>query len=250
MIDIIEGKNPVLELLKGERRVIKIIISKGPKPCKTLAAIEEMARKKNVPIEIISKERFDGMAKTKAHQGVIAQAESYRYLSLDDFLKKIRNKKDAVVVILDEVTDPQNLGSIIRSGEVFGIDGLIITKMRSAPITPATYKASAGAVEHLDIIQVSSLSGAVKILKEAGFWIFAVDGRGKQTYRKTDFSGRVCLILGGESKGVGRLLFETSDFTVRIPMHGKTTSLNVAVAAAIVMSEATLKSKEDQEGKA
>lgn len=249
-MDVIEGKNPVLELLKGERKAIKIFISKSPKPCKTLAAIEELTRKKKVPVEIISKERFDVIAKTKVHQGVIAQAESYRYRDLEDFLDKVKEKPDSIVVILDEVTDPQNLGSIIRSAEVFGIDGLIITKNRSASITSTTYKASAGAVEHLDIIQVSSLSGAVKILKEAGFWIFAVDGRGEQTYRTADLSGRACLILGGESKGVGRLLFETSDFTVRIPMYGKTTSLNVAVAAAIVMCEASTRSREHTEGKA
>ncbi len=242
-MDIIEGKNPVLELLKGERKVLKIFLSKGLSRCKTLAAIEELAKKKRVPIEVISKERFEGIAKTKAHQGVVAQAESYRYLNFDDFLKKIKDKKDAIVVALDEVTDPQNLGSIIRSSEVFGIDGLIITRKRSAPVTPATYKASAGAVEHLGIIQVGSLSGAIKALKEAGFWIFAVDGKGEKTYHEADFSGRICLILGGEGKGVGRLLYENSDFSVRIPMFGKTSSLNVAVAAAIVMCEARLKNQ-------
>ncbi|MDI6800244.1 MAG: 23S rRNA (guanosine(2251)-2'-O)-methyltransferase RlmB [Actinomycetota bacterium] len=242
-MDIIEGKNPVLELLKGERKAIKILISKGVRRCKTLAAIEELAKKKRIPIEIISKERFAGVARTKAHQGVIAQAESYHYRDLEDFLDKVKEKPDSIVVILDEVTDPQNLGSIIRSAEVFGIDGLIITKNRSAPITSTTYKASAGAVEHLDIIQVGSLGGTVKALKDAGFWVFAVDGRGERTYYEADFSGKVCLILGGEDKGVGRLLFEGSDFSVRIPMRGKTGSLNVAVAAAIVMCEASCKSK-------
>ncbi|WP_308751923.1 23S rRNA (guanosine(2251)-2'-O)-methyltransferase RlmB [Candidatus Oleimmundimicrobium sp.] len=238
LVDIIEGRNPVFELLRGGRRVKKIFIAKGIKENEVIKKIKVLAKRKGVPIEVVLKEKIESHSHIETHQGIIAYAEDFEYQPLVDFLAKVNKTSEAMVLILDEVTDPQNFGSLIRSAEACGVDGIIISKKRSVGITPVVCKISAGAIEHVSIIQVSNLVQAVERLKENGFWIFGADASAEKKYYDADLAGKLCIVLGGEDKGIARLLLEKCDFLIKIPMFGKVNSLNVAVAGAILMCEA------------
>ena len=235
--EIIEGRNAVIEALRAERNIDKIYINKGDVD-KTLGHIASKARDKGIVVVECDRRKLDFMSVTKAHQGVIALCAVRDYCSVDDILALAEEKgEDPFIVVCDEISDPHNLGAIIRSAECAGVHGLIIPKRRSAGLTAIVDKASAGAAEHSLIARVPNISAALKDLKQKGLWIYGTAADGESPLWKTDFSGPVALVIGSEGDGISRLVKENCDFMVSLPMKGNIGSLNASNAAAIVMYE-------------
>ena len=232
--NLIAGRNAVRELLKSGKTIDKLYILKGVKDG-LLSVIFAEATRAGVPVVESDRAALDRMA--AANQGVIAQIPEREYASLEDIIALAAERGEApFVVILDCVSDPHNLGAIIRSAECAGCHGVIIPKRRSALLTPAAVKASAGAVEHIPVCKVANLSSAIEYLKGNGLWIYALEADG-QPYDGIDYKGGCALVLGSEGEGVSCLVRENSDFVVSIPMRGKVNSLNVSNAAAVVLFE-------------
>lgn len=234
--DIIEGKNAVFEALRSSVPLEKIYVSKTAK--NKFSHILAMAREKSVPVVGCDNNKLDAMSLRKSHQGVIAVTAANEYLELDELIE-IFSKSDepAFLIACDSVSDPQNLGAIIRTAECAGADGIIIPKRRSAGITDIVNKTSAGAASHFPVARVANLGAAIDSLKEKGVWIYGADMTGEKNCWETDFKGNVCFLIGSEGKGISRLLREKCDFLVNIPMKGKINSLNASVAAAVLMYE-------------
>ncbi len=231
------GRNACRELLKSGRSIDKIFVRRGEREG-SITVITAEAKKLGVPIIEVDSAKLDSMAGGMNHQGIIAMAAEKEYGTLDDIfaLAEQRGEKP-FIVIADNVTDPGNLGAIIRTAECAGAHGLIIPKRHSAGLTPAVSKSSAGAIEHLTIVKVTNLSSTVDELKRRGVWIFTAEADG-QPYYECDFKTKAAIILGSEGEGVSRVLREKSDFIVSIPMYGHVNSLNVSCAAAVVLFEA------------
>jgi len=235
--NIVEGKNPVIEALKSETTVEKIYIAKGTSQEGPVKLIYALAKDKRVPIIEVDRKRLDDMSVIKAHQGVIAIISPYKYSTVDDILNYAKEKgEDPFVIILDEIEDPHNLGSIIRSANVFGAHGVIILKRRSALVTPTVIKASAGAAMHTRVAKVTNLTQTIKDLKERGLWIIGTDMDGEVSFQ-SNLRGPIGLVIGSEGKGISRLVKENCDMIVKIPMKGDVNSLNASVAAGVVMYE-------------
>lgn len=235
--DIIEGRNAVIEALRAGRAIDKIFIAKGDVD-KTLGHIASSAREKGVVVVETDRRKLDFMSQTHSHQGVIALAALREYCSIDDILALAHERQEApFVIICDEISDPHNLGAIIRSAECAGAHGIIIPKRRSAGLTAIVDKASAGAAEHMLIARVANIPAAIKELKEQGLWIYGTDADGSNDLWHTDFTGSMALVIGSEGEGMGRLVKENCDFVVSLPMKGRVTSLNASAAAAVTMYE-------------
>jgi len=238
----IEGRNPVLEAMKADREIEKILIAKGNNQGSIIKIIG-MARDKNITIQYIDKNILDKQAETSANQGVMAIVSEYKYYELEDVVLEANRKgEDLFLIILDGIEDPHNLGAILRTADAVGAHGVIIPKNRAVGITGVVAKSSAGAVEHVPVIRVTNLVSTMKQLKEIGVWIAASDMDG-EVYHKQNLKGKIALVIGSEGKGVSRLVKQTCDFNVRIPMVGKITSLNASNAAAVLMYE-VLRQKE------
>lgn len=235
--EYIVGRNPVMEILKSDRKVNKIYISKGQLKG-AINKIINKAKEKNIPIEYINKNKLDKMSKNVVHQGVIALASPYEYSSIDEIFQKAKAlEEDPFIILLDEIEDPQNLGSIIRSAECAGAHGVIIPKRRSATVNHTVVKTSAGATEHILISKVTNMTDTIRQLKDRGLWIYGADISGKEYYFNIDMKGPIGLVIGNEGKGISRLVKENCDFLVRIPMLGNISSLNASNAAAIILYE-------------
>lgn len=235
--DIIEGRNAVIEALRAGRAIDKIYINKGDVD-KTLGHIASTARAKGVVVVECDRRKLDFMSQTHAHQGVVALAAVREYCEVSDLLAIAEQRGEKpFIIVCDEISDPHNLGAIIRSAECAGAHGLIIPKRRSAGLTAIVDKASAGAAEHMAIARVPNIPAAIKELKANGLWIYGTAAEGSSALWQTDFSGAVALVIGSEGDGMGRLVAESCDFIVSLPMHGKVGSLNAAAAAAITMYE-------------
>lgn len=233
MEDIIFGRAPVLEALKNSHPIDKIIIKSGPY-AKSLIPVIDEAKKRNIVIQQADGARLDRMANGENHQGVIAMISAYSYVSVNDI---ISGKDNAFVIICDKITDPHNLGAIIRTANCVGADGVIIPKRDSAGVNSVVMKTSAGAVEYTPVAKVTNLASTIDELKEQGFWITAADMDGQSMY-DIDFKGKIAIVVGSEGKGVSRLVREKCDFIAQIPMYGEINSLNASVAAAVLMYEA------------
>lgn len=234
---VVEGKNAVLEALRGGRTVKGIFIADNLRPDSRLDEIGSLAAEQDVSIRIVPRRELDSMSVRGAHQGVVARMESFRYANLDEILASISTGEPAVIVVADGVTDPQNLGSMIRTCEVAGAAALVVAKRRSAHVGAATAKAAAGAAEHLPVARVTNLVATLDRLKDAGFWIAgAADDADLQMW-EADLSGRVALVFGSEGKGLGRLVRERCDWIIRVPTFGRIGSLNVAAATAVILYE-------------
>ncbi|MBP5165921.1 MAG: 23S rRNA (guanosine(2251)-2'-O)-methyltransferase RlmB [Oscillospiraceae bacterium] len=234
----IEGKNPVIEALKAGRRIDKLYIAKGDKD-KTLAFIAAKARACGAVISETDRKKLDSMSVTHAHQGVIAVAAVKDYVTPEAILAAAEEKGEKpFIVICDDISDPHNLGAIIRTAEAAGAHGVIIPKHRSAGITAVVEKTSAGAVEHLPVARVANLAAAVKALKDKGVWIFGTDAEGDRALWQADLRDAAAIVIGSEGKGMSRLMKESCDFLLSIPMRGRVNSLNASAAAAVVMYEA------------
>lgn len=235
--DVIEGRNAVIEALRAGRAIDKIYIQKG-EPDKTLGHIASKARQAGCVVVDADKRKLDSMSLTHSHQGVIALAAVREYCTVADILALAESRGEPpFVLICDEISDPHNLGAIIRTAEAAGVHGIIIPKRRSAGITSIVEKTSAGAVEHMAVARVANLSSAIRELKEAGLWIYGTAADGSQSLWQTDLKGPVCLVIGSEGDGMSRLVSESCDFLVSIPMRGKVSSLNAGAAASILIYE-------------
>ena len=232
----VEGRNAVLEVFKSGRDIEKIIVAKGNTEG-TIRRIMSMAAEKGVVLQQVERRRLDEMSQTKNHQGVIAIVSSHSYVDVEDILERARQKgKDPFIIILDEITDPHNLGAILRTADAAGADGVIISKRRSVGLTATVAKTSAGAIEYVPVAKVTNIAKTIDDLKKEGLWIACTDMDGK-SYFESDLKGPIALVIGSEGDGVGRLVKEKCDFTVSIPMYGEISSLNASVAAALFMYE-------------
>lgn len=237
-VDRIEGRNPVLEALKAGRGINRILVARGEKHG-SIREILARAREAGIPIQEVDRPRIDALAHTRGHQGVIALAAPRAYADLGDLLAAAAGAGEpALLVALDGVEDPMNLGSLLRSADAAGAHGVIIPERRAAALTPAAVKAAAGAAEYVPVARVTNLARALAEIKDSGIWVVGADSRARQTLYEADLTGPVTLVVGGEGKGLGRLVAETCDYLVRIPMGGRISSLNAAVAGAILLFEA------------
>ncbi len=235
--DVIEGRNAVIEALRAGRTIDKIFIQKGETD-KTLGHIASKARDAGIVVVDADKRKLDSMSLTHSHQGVIAHAADREYCTIADILAIAEERGEApFVIVCDEISDPHNLGAIIRTAESAGVHGIVIPKRRSAGVTSIVDKTSAGAVEHMAVARVANLSSAIKELKAAGLWIYGTAAEGSSSLWKTDLKGPICVVIGSEGDGLGRLVTENCDFLVSIPMRGQVSSLNASAAAAILIYE-------------
>ncbi|MGG3999604.1 23S rRNA (guanosine(2251)-2'-O)-methyltransferase RlmB [Anoxybacillus kestanbolensis] len=235
-MDLIIGKNPVLEALKSGREMNKIWIAEGSQRGQ-MQSIIQLAKGMGITVQYVPKKKMDQLSDGN-HQGVIAQVAAYRYYDIDDLFKKAEEQGEApFFIILDELEDPHNLGSIMRTADAVGAHGIIIPKRRSVSLTATVAKASTGAIEYVPVARVTNLARTVDELKERGVWIFGTDAKGTQDYRQLDGVIPLALIIGSEGKGISRLLRDKCDVLVRLPMIGHVTSLNASVAASLLMYE-------------
>ncbi len=234
----IEGKNAVAETLKSGTRVFELLVQSGMKEDARVRGAVQAAKSRKIPVTFLKREEMDRLSQAGRHQGLIARVETYKYATLPRLLKRIYDSgQDALLVMLDGITDPHNLGSVIRTAEAAGAHGLILPKHRSAPVNPVVFHTSAGAAEYLPVATVPNLVSAAKRLKEEGIWIVGADERAEATCFEADLAGPLALVLGAEGHGLSRLMRETCDMLVSIPMLGRIASLNVSVAAGILLYE-------------
>lgn len=235
--EIIEGRNAVIEALRAGRTIDKIYINKGDVD-KTLGHIAAKARDKGIVVVECDRRKLDFMSATHAHQGVIAVCAVREYCTVGDIFKAAEEKGEPpFIIVCDEISDPHNLGAVIRSAECAGAHGVIIPKRRSAGATAIVDKASAGAAEHMAIARVPNIPACLKELKDRGVWIYGTAADGTSDLWHTDFSGSLALVVGSEGDGMGRLVRENCDFIVSLPMRGQVDSLNASAAASITMYE-------------
>lgn len=233
----IEGRNPVLEALRAGRPLNKLLVAKGSREG-SIREILALARESGVLVQEVDKARLDQMAESRAHQGVIALAAAREYADVDEILRIASDRgEEPLILILDQIEDPHNLGSLLRTSDAAGVHGIIIPERRSAGLTAAVGKASAGAIEHVPVARVVNLSRAVDDLKERGLWVVGTHQDAPQVYHQARLTGPLAIVIGSEGRGIGRLLLEKCDIHVRIPMKGKISSLNAAVAGALMVFE-------------
>ena len=227
--EIIYGLRPVVEALRSKRREVREVLdSVGDKEISSEAAA------RGVPVKRVPRDRVEELARGGVHQGVVARVGPYPYSGLEEILAA----PDPLVIVLDGVTDPRNLGAVLRVADGAGASGVVVPKDRAAGVTPAAVKASAGASEHVPVARETNLRRALEKMKEAGVWAYAAEGGAASAYTDLDLSGPVAFVLGSEGRGLRRLVREGCDGTVFIPMRGAVSSLNVSVAAAVLLFEA------------
>lgn len=235
---IIEGRNAVIEALRTETTIDKIYIAKGETD-KTLGHIASKARDMGIVVVEADRRKLDNMSRTHAHQGVIALAAVREYVSVQSILDAAAEKGESpLLVVCDEISDPHNLGAILRTAECAGAHGVIIPKRRSAGLTAVVAKTSAGAVSYMPVARVPNIAALLKDLKKQGVWVFGTAAEGTTTLYDADLKGAAAIVIGSEGDGMSRLVAENCDFLVSIPMKGKISSLNASAAAAILLYEA------------
>ena len=238
------GRNAVRELLRSGRSIDKLLVQSGPREGALVPLVGE-AIERGIPVVETEKRKLDMLSGGAPHQGVIAMAAEKEYCSLEDILAiaKERGEKP-LVVVADGISDPYNLGAVIRCAEGCGAHGLVIPKRHAAGLTPVVSKASAGAIEHLAVAKVTNIAAALETLKDAGLWVYAAEAGGSD-FRQTDMKGGVALVLGSEGNGVSELVRKKCDFLVSIPIYGKVNSFNVSTAAAVLLCEAARQQRLD-----
>ena len=240
MREILYGRNAVRESLRaGRRKPYKLLLAKGVRQTDTIGQIVFLAQQAGVLIDHTDRRNLERIGDVN-HQGVALEASEYPYSVLDDILDVAQSRGEApLLLLLDLLKDPQNVGSLLRTAEAVGAHGVVIQRRRAVGITPAVIHASAGAVEHLRVAQVTNLVDAIKRLKAYNVWVAGLEAvRGVQRYDQADLSGSLALVVGSEGDGMRRLVRERCDFLLSIPMRGEVTSLNASVAGSIVLYEA------------
>ena len=235
--DLVLGRNAVIEALKSDTTIEYLCVSKGDLEG-SIKVVLSLAKDKNVVIKEVDRRKLNEMCGGANHQGVIAKVTPFKYSEVTDIINRAKRKgEDPFIVILDEIEDPHNLGSIIRTAELCGVHGIIIPKRRNVGVTPTVYKCSAGAIEHMRIAKVTNINATIDQLKEEGIWIYGADIDGKDFSYNTNFSGACALVIGSEGRGISKLTLKKCDVLVKIPMIGKINSLNASVAGDIMMYE-------------
>ena len=235
---IIEGRNAVIEALRAGAPIDKVYIAKGETDS-ALGHIASEARAAGIAVVDCDRRKLDGMSVTHSHQGVIAVAAVREYASVEDILRAARDKGEApLLVVCDELSDPHNLGAVIRTAYCAGAHGVVIPKRRSAGLTAVVAKTSAGAVSHLPVARVANLTACLKELKEQGVWVYGTAADARQTMYQADLRGPAAIVIGSEGEGMSRLVRETCDVLLSIPMKGELNSLNASASAAILLYEA------------
>jgi len=235
--DIVEGRNAVIETLKSDRTIEQILVAKGDLSG-SINMILAMAKEKKTVVKEVDRKKLDQMSLTGSHQGVIAQVTPFKYSEVEDILNYAseRNEKP-FLIILDEIEDPHNFGSIVRTADACGVHGIIIPKRRNVGVTPVVFKTSAGACEHMKIAKVTNINVAIDKLKENGIWIYGADMHGSEYCYDADMRGAIAMVIGSEGRGIAKLTRDKCDVLVKIPMVGKISSLNASVAGGILMYE-------------
>lgn len=232
----IEGRNPVLEAFRSNKTIDKLFVLDGCKDGPIQTILRE-ARKHDVVIHFVGKERLDALSDTKKHQGVIAVAAAYTYATVEEILQNAREKKEApFLLLLDNIEDPHNLGAIIRTANLAGVHGVIIPKRRAVGLTGTVAKASAGAINYTPVAKVTNLKNTIQALKKEGVWFVCADMNGTAMY-DLDLKGPIGLVIGSEGEGVSKLVKENCDFSAAIPMKGNIDSLNASVATGVLAYE-------------
>ena len=235
--EIIAGKNPVLEALRSGREMNKVWVAEGVKKA-GVAELLQLAREAGIIVQFVPKNKVDQLTDGANHQGVAASVAAYRYADIDELFESASSRnEDPFFLILDELEDPHNLGSILRTADATGVHGVIIPKRRAVGLTSVVAKTSTGAIEHIPVVRVGNLAQTVDDLKKRGVWIAGTDAKGSADYRQMDAKLPLAVIIGSEGKGMSRLLKDKCDFLYHMPMVGKVTSLNASVAAALLMYE-------------
>ena len=229
---ILTGRNPIREALKNHHDLEKLLVQKG-ELSGSAREIVQKAKEQKVQVQVVDKTRLDAI--TPNHQGLIAFASAYQYATVDDILQTAADRnEDPFLILLDGITDPHNLGAIIRTAECTGVHGIIIPQHRNVGLTPSAVKSSAGAVEYVKVARVNNLNRTIEELQKKNIWLYAVTMNGTD-YRKVSFHGGVALVIGAEEDGISRLVAHKCDYAVSLPMKGKIESLNASVAAGIIM---------------
>lgn len=231
----IEGRNAVYELLKTDKEIDKVLVQKDLKDEASKRLINVM-RSHKIKVQLVDKYVIEKESESKRSQGFIAFTSDYKYYDVYDILEATKDK-DAFIVILNEILDPHNLGSIIRVCECAGVDGIIIGKDRSASVNDTVMRISSGALNHVKVARVTNINTTIDLLKQNGIWVYGAEANGEEIY-KTDLTGNICLVIGGEDSGVKRLTREKCDGIISIPMYGKVNSLNASVACGVAVYEA------------
>ena len=234
----LEGRNAVTEALRSGRTIDKVFIASGETD-RALQHLAAQAKEAGAVVVPVDRRKLDAMSTTRSHQGIIALAAAREYFSIDDILQTAADRGEApLIIICDELSDPHNLGAILRSAECAGAHGVIIPKRRSVGLTAVVAKASAGAVEYMKVARVTNINNAIEELKEKGVWIFGTAAEGSVPMYQADLRGPAAIVIGSEGDGMSRLVQKNCDVTVHIPMKGAITSLNASCAATILLYEA------------
>lgn len=234
--EYIAGRNPVLEALRSNREINKIWIAEGVQKSH-MQQIIQLAKRASIMIQYVPNQKIDQLT-TERHQGVVAQVAAYKYAELEELFHIAKSREEApFFLILDELEDPHNLGSIMRTADAAGVHGIIIPKRRAVGLTAAVAKASTGAIEYVPVVRVTNLTRTIEELKAQGIWVAGTDAKGNQDYRMIDGDIPLALVIGSEGKGISRLVKEKCDFLFHLPMIGHVTSLNASVAASLLMYE-------------
>lgn len=233
MSQYIYGRNAVMQRLNSEAKIHKLYILDNQKDEK----VAQLSKKKHINVEYVSRKVLDSLAKGGKHQGIIAEIDEYKTYTLNEVLDSIPEGELPLLVMLDQLEDPHNLGAILRTCDAIGAHGIIIKKNNSVGLTPTVAKVSTGAIETVPVIEVANLSQTCELLKTKGFWIFGTDMDNSVDYRYADYTSSVVLVIGSEGKGISRLVKEHCDQMITIPMVGSVQSLNASVACAICLYE-------------
>lgn len=240
---LLEGRNAVQEAIRSGRTIDKVFIASGDTD-RNLARLAAAAKESGAVVIPVDRRKLDQMSLTHAHQGIIAQAAAHEYASLDDILSLAESRGEPpLIIVCDELSDPHNLGAILRSAECAGAHGVVIPKRRSVGLTPVVAKASAGAVEYVPVARVSNIPNALKELQARGVWVYGTAAEGDRELYSADFRGPAAIVIGNEGAGMGRLVRQTCDVLVRVPMYGHISSLNASATAAILLYEAVRQRK-------
>ena len=236
MSEIIAGRNPVLEALRSGRPINKVLLASNIERHGVIGEILHLAGEQGIPVEYVARPALDRLSMMSNHLGVIALTSVKEYLELEELLTISQQKNEPpFYVVLDGVEDPQNLGSIIRTAEAAGVHGIVIRERRAVGLTAVVAKPSAGAVEYMPVARVNNIAQAIETLKKNNVWVVGIDPSGKMEYDRVDYQPPTAIVIGGEGQGLSDLVKKRCDFLASIPMRGKITSLNAAVAAALAM---------------
>ncbi len=233
MKQFIYGKNTVLEALYGDKKIYKLYVLQSVIDDK----IKRVCQKRKIEYIITDKQKLYQLVGKVVHQGIVAEVKGYDYSSLDEILNTIPKNKQPLLLMLDGLEDPHNLGAILRTCDAIGVDGVIVGKNRSVGLTPTVAKVSTGAIDHIKVAQVTNLSRTLDMLKQKGFWVVGCDLDESQDYRAVDYNMPIVIVIGSEGFGISRLVKKQCDFNVVLPMVGHVQSLNASVAAAVILYE-------------